>query len=91
MGKRPKIHDIQRALLEQAQHLGGAEREVVADSCNAQQDTIKLEPATVEKFILLAQYQHTTPEALVQLALDDFLALRSRQLKAAQEAQKEQS
>lgn len=88
MGKRPNIHDIQKALLKQAQHLKSSDTEATDSNSSAQPNNIKLDPSTVEKFILLAHYQNTTPEALVQLALDDFLDLRCRQLHAAQEAQK---
>ena len=38
---------------------------------------------TLHKLQVLAEYQGTTVEALLQLAVDDLLSLRARQLKTA--------
>ena len=44
---------------------------------------IDIDPLQVRKLRILALYQNTTPEELIRLAVDDFLALRNRQLQAA--------
>lgn len=46
-----------------------------------------LDDARSEKLRILAGYQHVTPEELLELAVDDLLDLRKRQLAAAMEAQ----
>lgn len=87
--KRKTLSEIQAALRSNTQYLGGEEG--VSETTTEQNSTpcvpIRLEQW--EDLILLAEFQHTTVEALVELALDDLLSLRSRILKVAKEQKQE--
>jgi hypothetical protein len=69
--RRPALSDIQDALHAQTRYLTGGEA------------PLPLSTDTLHKLQVLAEYQGTTVEALLQLAVDDLLSLRARQLKTA--------
>ena len=86
MGKKRKtLSEIQEALRSNTQYLGGEES---ATNGQTEQNTTPCVPIRSEQWndlTLLAELQHTTVEALVQLAVDDLLSLRERILKLAKE------
>lgn len=86
--KRQTIKDIQTALQSQTVHF--------SDTQNAESQQflggdsgIAISEESVEKLRMLASYQRCKPEELLQMALDDFFALKRRQLDAAQREQEE--
>jgi hypothetical protein len=88
--KRKTLSEIQAALRSNTQYLNGEE----AGEANATEQNnspcVPIRSEQWEDLTLLAEYLHTTPEALLALAVDDLLALRSRMLKEAKE-QKDRS
>lgn len=52
---------------------------------NTGNNGLEINPELLKKLRILAAYQKTTPESLVELAIEDLLALRNRQLQAAME------
>lgn len=94
--KRKSIHAIQKALMENTEVLGDTTDSAPCEcGCGQQEEEpaappIAMDAETVRLIRILAEYQQTTPEALVQLALDDLLALRSRQLSEALKQRGEQ-
>jgi len=87
--KRKTLSEIQAALRSNTQYLGSEDSttEVQTEQNTAPCVPIKLEQW--EDLTLLAEFQNTTVEALVELAVGDLLSLRSRVLKAVKE-QKQQ-
>lgn len=93
--KRQGIHAIQAALLSHTQHIGSQDEPQEAAIAPAEEAgavpeappacAVVLDPDLHRTLVALARYQQTTVEALVALAVEDLLALRHRQVKAALE------
>lgn len=89
--KRHSIHAIQEALLANTSFMQPEEAEVNVsqeqggpmENTESVHEQPTIDPKLVRQLRILAMYQNTTPEALIQLAVEDFLALRGRQLQAA--------
>ena len=82
--KRKTLSEIQAALRSNTQ-LGSEDG---TTEVQTEQNTAPCVPIRSEQWndlTLLAELQHTTVEALVQLAVDDLLSLRERILKLAKE------
>lgn len=81
--KRQTIKDIQKALQSQTEHF--SEREVEPRQILGGDSGIAIGEEAARKLRLLATYQQCTAEELLQMALDDFFALKRRQLAAAEQ------
>ena len=83
--KRKTLSDIQAALHSNTQFLGGdtVESEQPVNDSAETLGRITISDQQLADLRLLAEFQNTTIEELVTLALDDLLALRSRYLKLA--------
>lgn len=87
--KRKTLSEIQAALRSNTQYLGSEDG---TTEVQTEQNTVPCVPIKLEQWedlTLLAEFQNTTVEALVELAVGDLLSLRSRVLKAVKE-QKQQ-
>ena len=83
--KRKTLSEIQAALRSNTQYLGSEDG---TTEVQTEQNTAPCVPIRSEQWndlTLLAELQHTTVEALVQLAVDELLSLRERILKLAKE------
>ena len=87
--KRKTLSEIQDALRSNTQYLGSEDglKEVQTEQNTT--PCVQMKPEQWEDLTLLAEFQNTTVEALVELAVGDLLSLRSRVLKAVKE-QKQQ-
>lgn len=82
--KRQTIRDIQAALQAQTVHFN-EEQAAEPQQTLGGASGINITEESARKLRLLARYQQSTPEELLQMALDDFFALRRRQLEAAEQ------
>lgn len=81
--KRQTIRDIQAALQAQTVHFNDQQETEPQQLLNGESG-IAIGEEAVRKLRLLARYQQCTTEELLQMALDDFFALKRRQLEAAE-------
>lgn len=86
--KRQTIRDIQTALQSQTVHFSG-EKNAESQQFLGGDSGIAISEESAKKLRMLAGYQRCKPEELLQMALDDFFALKRRQLDAAQKEQEE--
>lgn len=86
--KRQSIRDIQAALRAQTVHFNGEQASEPRQLLGGESG-VEIMEESLRKLRLLAGYQQSTPEELLQMALDDFFALRRRQLEAAEQEQAE--
>lgn len=88
--KRQTIRDIQAALQAQTVHFN-EEQDTEPQQVLGGESGINISEESARRLRLLARYQQCAPEELLQMALDDFFALKRRQLEAAEKEEGEAS